>query len=329
MESCLKNWLDVLEKHYLNEFIENGGSAFKLLLTDSDEQATAAIRGIHDLAVRHSYFYGEVSASETRVDRIDKLFLAITRQMNWDDLATCDAKSFLSRHDYGSPIDIALDDIAAIAEFNGCTQSELAAAIRRATNEEIIRDHGMCKEWRTALARLRAAQFFPREVAEDDAIILRGWLRGDKVSLAALRKLGIYSRIERHNARDMFRSMTHWLAKSTGAGIVISLELSALMRQRGKGVAKDTSSLTYSKAGFLDACEVLREFIDGMDETQHCLICAVAPMEFETGQTRSLTTYDALHNRLINEVHDLERPNLLAAMVHVSDKHETDGRGAL
>ncbi len=325
MVPCAANWLNVIDEYYLSDFIKNGGSAFKLVLTENEEQNSSTLFGIRELAGERGFFYAQVSASETRVDRIDQLLLAITRTIDWEALATSDAESFLSRHDYGLPPGAGLGDIAAIAEFNGCTQNELAAAIRRATNEEIIRDHGMCKELRTALARIRASQFFPRDVGAEDASILIGWLRGEKVSLAALRKLGIYSRIERHNARDMFKSLTHWLAKSTGSGVVIGLELSALLKQRARGAAKDATSLIYTKAGFLDACEVLREFIDGMDETLHCLICAVAPIEFETGQARALKDYYALNNRLRNEAHDASCQNLLAAMVHAAD--ERDGAG--
>ena len=320
MKTRIADWLDVVDEYYLSDFVGDGGAAFKLLLTQSEEQTASALRGIGEMAHKHGFFYAQVSASQTRVDRIDQIFLAITRTMDWESLAARDARSFLTRHDYALPPGADIGDLQAIADFNGCTQNELAAAIRRATNEEIMRDHGMCKELRTALARIRASQFFPRDVGAEDAIILCGWLRGEKVSLAALRKLGIYSRIERHNARDMLKSLTHWIAKSTGTGIVISLELSAILRQRGKGALAEESCLTYSKAGFLDACEVLREFIDGMDETLHCLICAVAPMEFETGQTRALKDYYALNNRLRNEAHDTSCQDLLAAMVHAVDE---------
>lgn len=329
METCLKNWLDVLEKYYLNEFIKNGGSAFKLLLTDSEEQTAAALSEMRDLAEKRNYVYAEVSAVETRVDKIDQTFFAIAGSLDWQRLSAHDAGEFIKRHFEHLPDGADLSNIDGIADATGEPPDEVARKIRTSTRDEIVLDHGMCKELRAAMAWLRMSQFFPRESTSGDVEVIVSWLRGEKVSLDALRRLSIYSRIERHNARDILQSLSHWLAKSGKSGLFIAIELSAILTKPRRGETKDPSVMRYRQPDFLDALEVLREFIDGLDEMTHCLICAVAPTELETGQTRSLTTYNALRNRLINEVHDSKRRNLLAAKVHVADKHETDGRDAL
>ena len=86
MESCIESWLGVLDKYYLSDFISSGGAAFKLLLTRTDEETAASLGGIRKLAANLSYLYAEVSAAETRVDKIDQIFFAIARQMDWDAL---------------------------------------------------------------------------------------------------------------------------------------------------------------------------------------------------------------------------------------------------
>jgi hypothetical protein len=80
----------------------------------------------------------------------------------------------------------------------------------------------------------------------------------------------------------------------------------------------------YSRNALLDVYEVLREFIDETDEIDHCLICAVGPVELETDPKRSIFRYYALQNRLVNEVHDRDRQNLLAAMVRTGDSMQTE-----
>lgn len=313
----MEKWLDVLDKYYLSEFIASGGSAFKLLLTGSDEQTATAFGRIRSLAERHGYLYVEVSAAKTRVDRIQDVFFAISREIDWNALMEQDGKDFLKRKDLRMPENVSLSDTEAIAEFNGITQDELHTELRRLTKQEITKDREMCKEFRTAMAWLRSAQFFPRNVTPSDSEVLISWLCGEKVSIAALRGLQIYSKIDRPNARDMLKALTYWLGKSNGKGMVLGLNLSALLKVRSRGTMGESAEVYYTKERFLDACEVLREFIDDMDEMTHCLICAVAPYNFETGGERSLSNYNALNGRLINEVHDRERPNLLAAMVRL------------
>ena len=319
MESCVESWLGVLDKYYLSDFISSGGAAFKLLLTRTDEETAFSLRGIRELTARLGYLYAEVSAAETRVDKIDQIFFAIARQMDWDALMAEDGMEFLRSRDYRLPEGAILSDTEAIAHFNGCTQEDLSADLRRATTQEIFQDRDMCKEFRTAIAQVRVAQFFPGNITPSDAETICGWLRGDKVGLSALRGLRIYSKIGRHNARHMLRALAHWLAKSSGTGLVVGLDLSALLPIRPRGAGAELTTLYYSRSAFLDVCEVLREFIDDTDEITHCLICAVAPSEMETGEQRSIERYAALKNRLINEVHDRERPNLLAAMVRTGE----------
>ncbi|MBI2844779.1 MAG: DUF2791 family P-loop domain-containing protein [Armatimonadetes bacterium] len=317
MESLTQNWLEVVDRFYLSDFIMSGGSAFKLLLTRTQGQSADTLGALQRLAEQSGYFYVQVSAAQTRIDRIDQVFFAIARQIDWDRLTALEAEDFLRQHGYHKPDGTSLSDTEAIAEANGCTVSEFQGELRRATKREIVEDRAMCKEFRTALAHLRNAQFFPRDVSPSDAETLGGWLRGDKVSMAALRDLRIYSKIGRHNARDMLRALAHWLAKSLGKGLVIGIDLSALLVVTPRGAEHDPATLRYSRAALLDAYEVLRQFIDETDEIEHCLVCTVAPFELETDEKRSIFQYYALQSRLLNEVHDLDRQNLLASMVRL------------
>ncbi len=150
-----------------------------------------------------------------------------------------------------------------------------------------------------------------------DTETISGWIRGEKVGTAALKDLGIYSRIGRHNAREMLIALSHWLARSLGRGLVIGIDLQALLAARPAQELGQPLALHYSRSALLDAYEVIRQFIDQTDDVTHCLICAVAPQEIETDERRSIFKYYALQSRLVSEVHDVERQDLLASMVRL------------
>lgn len=319
MESVAADWLGVVDKYYLGDFIRSGGAAFKLALTQDERAAPAVLDSIRALAASRGCVYARVSAAETRIDKIDQVFFAIARQIDWESLVAKDAMQFLRSLDYEVPDGAGINDMQALAEANGCDQEDLLRDIRRATRQEITQDRRMCKEFRAAVAQLRSARFFPRSVTPTDAETLAGWLRGEKVSAAALRDLRVYSKIGRHNAREMLIALAHWLAKSLGMGLVLGLDLSALLRTRPQPAHGDLQSLYYSRGALLDAYEVIRQFIDETDAITHCLIFAAAPAQLETDDKRSILKYYALQSRLLSEVHDLDRQDLLAPMVRLGD----------
>ncbi|MGB9618983.1 MAG: BREX system ATP-binding domain-containing protein [Armatimonadota bacterium] len=338
MDPRIEKWLQVIDRYYLSDFIGSGGSAFKLLLTRDDGQTQEALRGLKGLAEEHGYFYAHVSAAETRVDRIDQVFFAVASQADWNKLAERCATDLLERLNYIRPHGASLSDLDAIADASGCTKEDLTRTIRRRITDEIGQSTKMCKDFRTALSQLYYSQFFPSNVEPKEADILVGWLRGEKVSLASLNRLGISSRIDRYNARDMITALAHQMAKFNDKGIVIGLDLGALLIPRASrepfqlashqmlgydtGVTQSEnapSSLHYPRGRFLDACEVLRQFIDDLDEITHCLICCVGPSSLETHEKQSLFSYLALQYRLFDDVHDRDTPNLLAPVVRLAD----------
>lgn len=320
MESSMGEWLSVLDRYYLGDFIRSGGSAFKLLLINGDCTASAVLGQVRALAEEKGYIYVQVSAAETRIDKIDQFFFAVARQIDWESLVDRDAVNFLRNRDYEIPDGVSPGNTEAIAQANGYELEDLLRDIRRSTKQEIIQDRRMCKEFRTAVAQLRSAQFFPRSVTPSDTETLSGWIKGEKVSASALRDLRIYSKIGRHNAREMLIALAHWLAKSLGMGLVIGLDLSALLHTRPSACEQPVQSLHYSRSALLDAYEVVRQFIDETDDIGHCFICAVAPPEIETDEKRSIFKYYALQSRLLSEVHDQDRQDLLAAMVRLESK---------
>jgi hypothetical protein len=77
----------------------------------------------------------------------------------------------------------------------------------------------------------------------------------------------------------------------------------------------------YTRAAMLDVYEVLRQFIDGTDRLQGCLIVVVPGREFvETDKSqRGMGNYEALMLRVIDEIRDRDRVNPMASLVRLQE----------
>lgn len=320
MSIAQDQWMRILQKYYLSGYISNGGSAFKMALTGDDETPTEVLNNLRNLAGFEQCYYVQVSSAKTRIDRIEQVFHEVARQIDWTALVVKEAKRLLTDAGYSTDPDATDIDVNAIALLNECSVDGLLLDIRRTINNKIQSDLSVCKDFRTAVAKLCGARFFSKTLTPSDTETIIGWLCGQAVSLKALRELQIYSRIGRQNARDMLKALSLWLGSEFGRPLVIGLDLSQLIVERRKGVSPG-GDIIYSRNNCLDAFEVLRQFIDDTDDTSYCLVCGVGTSEIETSEKRSIFGYYALQSRLTNEVHDQKRPNLLAPMVRLGAKN--------
>ena len=117
----------------------------------------------------------------------------------------------------------------------------------------------------------------------------------------------------------MLFSLSHWLHITGKAGLVMALDISRFLEARRPN---DPDGLYYSTPAVLDGYEVLRQFIDGTDELQFCLIVVMAPPSFLTEERRGLKAYSALWLRIWDEVRDRQRPNPLSSLIRLSTQEQ-------
>jgi len=286
-------WIGVLQKYYLSGYISDGGSAFKMALTGDEESPAEVLNRLRNIAGFEQCLYVQVSAAKTRIDRIEQIFHEIARQIDWAAFSNREAQRLLSEAGYSTVPNAQDIDVNAIALLNGSSVEDLSGNIRRTIKNKIQSDHSVCKDFRTAIAKLCGARFFPKTLTPSDTDTIIGWLCGQNVSLKALRELGIYSRIGRQNARDMLKALSLWLGSEFNIPLIIGLDLSQLVVEKRKGLPTD-EDVVYSRNNCLDAFEVLRQFIDDTDDTSYCLICGIGTSELETSAKRSIFGYYAL-----------------------------------
>jgi hypothetical protein len=143
------------------------------------------------------------------------------------------------------------------------------------------------------------------------------WLRGELRLISPLKPAGIFQKVVRHLARDMFLSLAHWVRLTGKQGLVLTLDISRYTLDRRR--AEPDGLLFHSTSAVMDAYEVLRQFIDSTDDLEGCFICAIAPTAFLTDSNRGLAKYSALKLRVWDEVRDRRLANPLSSLVRLVD----------
>jgi hypothetical protein len=309
---ALAEWIGLLRGEYLSEFIRSGGAAVKLAVI-SPEKAGAALDAVAREAAAQGYLVARVDAAETRVHMIDRLFSAVARQVDWDAAADQYLRALLRQQGIRVEEGQSLQDMDAIAAANGRHKPDLYGEINRLITNGILENYALSREFRTAIAMLCWGRVNPQNVSPTDAEIIKQWLVGEKCSLSALKRMQIYQRIARNNARLLLGSLAYWLHEVGYAGLALLIDLNAVVGEYAPGV----NLVRYTRNAVLDTYEVLRQFIDDTDEMSHVIVVGVAGPGLLDDPKRSVDNYTALKLRIADEVRDRSRANPLNAMVRI------------
>lgn len=314
------DWLTTLRKEYLQDFVQNGGAAVKFVVPQDGLSHNVLLQKLRQSAEESDYLFVSVDAATTRVHMIDRLFHTVARQVDWDDLAYTFLRSVLESRQYYLPDDRKDFSLAQLASLNSQDLGEMRRVINNMLGgNSLFRDYAMTQEFRIAMLRLCQTQLDPQEVSEGMATSVKEWLRGELRLISALRSASIFQKIGRHNGRHMLFSLSHWLHLTGKAGLFLTLDISQFLEARR--AREPDGAIYYSKPAVMDGYEVLRQFIDGTDEMEFCLIVVVAPPGFLTiDDPRGLMSYEALWFRIWDEVRDRQRPNPLSSLVRLSNQ---------
>ena len=307
-----------LSEHYLAAYLPAGGAAVKMAVVGSAATAARLERAVGAACDARDCVFVAVSAQDARLDQVEQLFFAVARAVDWDALAGAVLRRAYDAAGMPASEGLAIADVAKEYDLDA---RELYRSVRRALEERLLRDPALARELGRAVLRLAQAQLGSSDVGAEERAAVRDWLRGEKVSAAALRPALLSGRIGRHNARSLLLSLARLLLLSGRGGLVLCLDYARLTEGRRPPV-EDRSGVYYSKAAVLDAFEVLRQLIDATDELRGVLVLAVVPPDLVTDEARGLPSYTALQLRVADEVRDRRRPNPFAALVRLEVRLE-------
>lgn len=320
-------WLDAITSEYLKGFIKDGGSAVKFAVPGETAEPRRLVETLRERAATENYQFAFVDAALTKMQMIDRIFHEVARQINWDDLARSFVVQFFLENDYLLPELQEGLNLQQIAQFNRREEKFLRKEIQSWLEERIFHDFDMSQEFRLAMIRLCLDQLDPDSPASYLGNAVKEWLRGDLRLISTLKEALIVQKIARHNARHLLYSLVRWLRMNGQSGLVLALDISrCLAPTRSR---EPDAGLFYSIPALLDVYELLRQFIDGADEVEGCLVVVVAPRAFLVDEKRGVGRYDALKLRIWDEVHDRKRENPFAALVRLADGASSIQEGLL
>jgi hypothetical protein len=313
----LRDWLAIVEGEYLQDFIASGGAAVKFAVTTSPAASGDVRQALKQAALEHDFYFALVDSAWTKIHMIDHLFHEVARQLDWDALAHAFVRRLLESNGFVLPEDPQAFDYEHIAELNSYTDSELRRDVRNWLSTHVYRDYAMAQEFRIAMLRLCQAQLESGEGGPSEARVIKEWLCGDLRLISALKSALIFQKVARHNARDMFFSLAHWLRLGRRQGLILVLDITRYVS--GRRPREPDGTLYHTTAAAMDAYEVLRQFVDATDELEACFIVVLAPAEFLEDERRGLARYTALKLRVWDEVRDRHRANPLSSLIRLRD----------
>jgi hypothetical protein len=313
-EIGVEDYVAFVERDYLAGYIAHGGASVKLLCPADDTARERLADGL--AAIGKDFVYAEVDAVTTRVHLIDQVFTAVARQMDWAGLAGSVVRAALDHAGFPAPADMAGIDLGAIARQHDVDAAELYRSVRRAVEQLVLRDTEMSHEFRTAMLRLCQERLGRGDVSAGERETVIGWLHGERLPAADLRRVGLNTKVNRYNARPLLLSLTRWLRIAGRPGLVLRLDLDRLAVTR-RPPAGLRDGFYYAKAATLDAYELVRQLIDAVDEIEGLFVAVQVPPALIHDEARGLPAYTALQMRVADEVRDRRRPNPYASLVRI------------
>ena len=308
-------WLDVVRREYMQEFIRAGGAAVKVAVPFGDDAKADLSEGLRRLATAEDFAFVLIDAARTKAHMVDHIFHEVARQVDWDDLAYRFVSRLIAQNGLRLPDERASFSLRRIAELNERQEMLLRADVTKWLERAIFRDYQMTQEFRIAMIRLCMAQLDPEDVQPFLTSAVKEWLRGELRLISALKQATIFQKVARHNARHLLFSFAHWLRLCGRGGLILAIDISRYTDARR---SETDGVLNYSIPAVMDGYEVLRQFVDGTDELEACLIVVITAQEFLTDSRRGLECYDALRLRIADEVRDRTRANPLASLVRIA-----------
>lgn len=311
-----QDWLEIVRKEYLQDFIRRGGAAVKFVVPMEEIGHDQLRDELRKVAEEEGFLFAFVDAASTKIHMVDKLFHEVARQVDWDGLAYSFVTRIFKENKYELPSARDEFNLQQIALRNKRDEKLLRKELHTWLEEAIYRDFEMSQEFRIAMIRLCMAQLDPGGASPFLSNAVKEWLRGELRLISTLKDALIFQKVARHNARHMLFSLAHWLKVNGRSGLVLNLDIS---RYTVSARPKDPGdSFYYSAPATLDAYEVLRQFIDGTDELECCFIAVLAARDFLTDDRRGLNHYDTLKLRIWDEVRDRHRPNPFASLIRLA-----------
>lgn len=316
MAVILNEWLELIDKEYLRDFIVKGGAAVKFVVAD-DAGIAALDAGLVGQAAEQGLVFARVSSADVKLHMMQQVFFAVSRQIDWEADAQRFVEGLFQRQGYqwpnpGEPV--VLKDVA---ETNQTDATILHRDFKKWLTRDLMKDTRMAQDFRLAVTQLCINRLAPADHGGETVAPILQWLRGELRLLGPLKNANIYAKIARHNARAMLRSLCRWLMLAGRTGLLLTVDIRSVTLT----APEVEGTLRYTSGAVMDAYEVLRQLVDDADMCERFFVAVFANHAFIDGDPkRSVSAYDPLKMRIWDDVRAQEKSNPLAPMVVIENR---------
>lgn len=312
----LHDWFSFIDSEYLSTFIKNGdgGAAIKFAVME-DGLKPMLYDVMESKCQELNYLVIKLDAAKTRVHMPQDIFFEIANQVDWRLLARRFVLRLAQRKTY------KIDDVdpsepsnifEAIGGVNDLKSDSVLQELRPALETSVAEEYRMDKDFRGAMRHICLHQ----QYQEDGSQPLINWLTGKNTKVSSVKSFSINTGINRTTARHFIESALFWFRQTGYAGTVMLLDNSRVTCHPNP---KDGSKY-YTRAMVMDHYEILREFVDGIDQLAGTLLVVATNHAFldEDARSRGFGFYKALMTRIKDDVRDRNMVNPIASLVRLS-----------
>ena len=316
---ALDEWLEVIDREYLADFIGAGGAAVKFAVTEEGGRL-ALSKALKARGESSGYLFVHLDAAACRAHMPQDLFFGMARQVDWRLLARRAIQGFLVEEGFEVEGIDAQEPrmIDSIIAANSSGRDYIGRVLRPYLENRIFRNADLSKAFRIAMLHL--CRFEIQDTAGMERYpgqALLDWLTGEDNRIGQLRDFHIRTRIDRTTARYFLESACHWIRQAGCPGMILLLDNARVTVGRNP---RDGLRY-YTKAMTLDHYEVLREFIDDADRLSGLLFVVAANYGFldeSSRSSRGWIIYSALRTRIMDDVRDRNVVNPASSLVRIS-----------
>lgn len=273
----LDGYLSVIEKEYLESYIKNGGSSFKLIVGTYGSGKTHFLYCVRDLAWKHNYMtsYIVLSPTSTPFYKLELVYKEIVSNLTYPQ----NPEALLSGYDRGIE--------AVIKTWYYQKYQELAEKMsKEEVREELTTYASSLGPYESTSFKNAVKEAFISlvENRNDDFEHIIQWLKAEGHDRYH-KKIGILEKIDKSTAFRMLRSLAQWIGDICYSGFIVLLD-----------EAEQTPSMSSKQKNIL--LNNLRELIDacGTSKLKNVMFFYAVPNEsFLEGRTQ---IYEALRQRL-------------------------------
>ena len=291
--------IDFLTKHYLENYINLGGSKIKFLTGRPQSGKTYFLKQMQTGAEGLGYRVASFSAKQVWLHDFKEIYVEIFEQVDIEKCLEGCARRIVENmgfHYEDIPAGMTFNDYLAMeGQADALTKRE----IRLQLKELFLNNPYLDNNFAIACSLITGGILGHPVLESQSKDLLLSWMRGDKsVKLALLRAMGLApSKITKLNARHMLRSLSEVVHLGGFPGIFVCIDdMQQLISKSGM------EEIHYTKLRREDTYESIRQLIDEIDSMHYIMFFLGFDRELIDNENYGIKAYQALWMRIQNEV---------------------------